>query len=210
MSSPTGPPATRSRSRVYVSGDATSTAAAPAAPATSQSSRFIASTSRASPPAQLYSRAEPSSFLLRARRRPPDRGATRGPGLPSPEEVIRINPYEIMLLIEPEVAEERHGEIIDRVKQIVEKGDGTWISSDTWGRRKLAYEIKHQGEAFYYVLTFDAPAPALHEVTRVLAITDGVMRFMAVNRLPGSSAKVPDDTPQTSDEQFEEPVEAGA
>ena len=53
-------------------------------------------------------------------------------------------------------------------------------------------------------------APALHEVTRVLAITDGVMRFMAVNRLPGSSAKVPDDTPQTHDEQFEEPVEAGA
>ena len=124
--------------------------------------------------------------------------------------MIRINPYEIMLLIEPEVAEERHGEIIDRVKQIVEKGDGTWISSDTWGRRKLAYEIKHQGEAFYYVLTFDAPAPALHEVTRVLAITDGVMRFMAVNRLPGSSAKVPEDTPHTSDEQFEEPVEAGA
>jgi small subunit ribosomal protein S6 len=139
----------------------------------------------------------------------PDRRAFRRRGRTSPEEVIRINPYEIMLLIEPEVAEERHGEIIDRVKQIVEKGDGAWISSDTWGRRKLAYEIKHQGEAWYYVLTFDAPAPALHEVTRVLAITDGVMRFMAVNRLPGSSAKVPEDRPPTSDEQFEEPVEAG-
>ncbi|MEY2553837.1 MAG: hypothetical protein QOC57_1697, partial [Ilumatobacteraceae bacterium] len=34
-------------------------------------------------------------------------------------------------------------------------------------------------------------------------------RFMAVNRLPGSSAKVPEDRPATSDEQFEEPVEAG-
>ena len=114
--------------------------------------------------------------------------------------MIRINPYEIMLLIEPEVAEERHGEIIDRVKQIVEKGDGAWISSDTWGRRKLAYEIKHQGEAFYYVLTFDAPAPALHEVTRVLAITDGVMRFMAVNRIPGSSPARPDEQPAAAAE----------
>ena len=115
-----------------------------------------------------------------------------------------------MLLIEPDVPEERHREVIERVQQIVEKGKGSWGGVEPWGRRKLAYEIKHQGEAFYYVLTFDAPAPALHEVTRVLAITDGVMRFMAVNRLPGSSAKVPDDTPHTSDEQFEEPVKAGA
>src|SRR6478736_567830 len=185
MSSPTGPPATRSRSLVYVSGDATSTAAAPAAPATSQSSRFIASTSRASPPPQLYSRAEPSSFLLRARRRPPDRGATRGPGLPSPEEVIRINPYEIMLLIEPEVAEERHTEIIERTKATVTEGGGTWEGVDPWGKRKLAYEINHITDAFYYVLTVAATAAALEAATRVLRITDGVLRFMAIARTPG-------------------------
>ena len=124
--------------------------------------------------------------------------------------MIRINPYEIMLLIEPDVPEERHREVIGRVQQIVEKGKGSWGGVEPWGRRKLAYEIKHTGEAWYYVLTFDAPAPVLHEATRVLAITDGVMRFMAVNRLPGSSAKVPEDRPQTSEEQFEEPVEAGA
>ena len=124
--------------------------------------------------------------------------------------MIRINPYEIMLLIEPDVPEERHREVIERVQQIVEKGKGSWGGVEPWGRRKLAYEIKHTGEAWYYVLTFDAPAPVLHEATRVLAITDGVMRFMAVNRLPGSSAKVPEDRPPTSDEQFEEPVEAGA
>jgi small subunit ribosomal protein S6 len=107
--------------------------------------------------------------------------------------VIRINPYEIMLLIEPEVAEERHGEIIDRVKQIVEKGDGSWGSVEPWGRRRLAYEIRHMTDAWYYVLTFDAPPNALQEATRVLAITDGVMRFMAVNRIPGSSARKPDE-----------------
>ena len=93
--------------------------------------------------------------------------------------MIRINPYEIMLLIEPDVPEERHREVIERVQQIVEKGKGSWGGVEPWGRRKLAYEIKHMGEAWYYVLTFDAPAPVLHEATRVLAITDGVMRFMA-------------------------------
>ena len=73
--------------------------------------------------------------------------------------MIRINPYEIMLLIEPDVPEERHREVIERVQQIVEKGKGSWGGVEPWGRRKLAYEIKHTGEAWYYVLTFDAPAP---------------------------------------------------
>jgi small subunit ribosomal protein S6 len=112
-----------------------------------------------------------------------------------PREVIRINPYEIMLMIEPEVAEERHGEIIDRIKDTVSKGKGTWGQIEPWGKRKLAYEIEHQGEAFYYVLTFEAAAETLQEITRVLAITDGVMRFMAVNRIPGSSPAKPAEQP---------------
>jgi small subunit ribosomal protein S6 len=117
--------------------------------------------------------------------------------------VIRINPYEIMLLIEPEVAEERHREIIERIKQTVEKGGGSWIGDEPWGRRKLAYEIRHMTEAWYYVLAFDAPAPVLHEITRVLAITDDVLRFMATNRIPGSSSARPDAPAEAPAEEVE-------
>ena len=107
--------------------------------------------------------------------------------------MIRINEYEIMLMIEPDVAEERHQEIIERVKTTITGGGGTWEGVDPWGKRKLAYEIDHQADAWYFVLTFDAPPEALAEVTRVLAITDGVMRFMAVNRIAGSSPAKPED-----------------
>ena len=102
--------------------------------------------------------------------------------------MIRINPYEIMLLIEPEVAEERHTEIIERTKATVTEGGGTWHGVEPWGKRKLAYEINHLTDAFYYVLTFDAPVPALEEATRVLRITDGVLRFMAVAKPPPKAA----------------------
>ena len=106
--------------------------------------------------------------------------------------MIRINPYEIMLMIEPEVAEERQREIIDRIKATVTERGGSWGEVDSWGKRKLAYEIDHHADAWYYVVTFDAPAEALAEVTRVLAITEGVMRHMAVNRpkpAPPAAAK---------------------
>jgi small subunit ribosomal protein S6 len=102
--------------------------------------------------------------------------------------VIRINPYEIMLLIEPEVAEERHTEIIERTKATVTQRGGTWLGVDPWGKRKLAYEIDHHTDAFYYVLTFDAPAAALEEAARLLRITDGVLRHMAVTRTAAPAA----------------------
>jgi ribosomal protein S6 len=38
------------------------------------------------------------------------------------------------------------------------------------------------------VLTFEASAAALEEATRVLRITDGVLRFMAIARTPGRSS----------------------
>jgi small subunit ribosomal protein S6 len=116
--------------------------------------------------------------------------------------VIRINAYEIMLMIDPDVAEERHQEIIERVKSTVTQAGGSWNGVDPWGKRKLAYEIEHHADAWYFVLSFDAPAEALAEATRVLAITDGVMRHMAVNRPKASSGRAAEPHP--------EPVQAGA
>ncbi|MGH3093492.1 MAG: 30S ribosomal protein S6, partial [Gaiellaceae bacterium] len=60
--------------------------------------------------------------------------------------------YEIMLLLDSELADERQSEIITRARELVEKRGGTWQSDEPWGRRKLAYEIRHKDEAFYYLL----------------------------------------------------------
>ncbi len=94
--------------------------------------------------------------------------------------------YEILLLLDPELAEERQAEIVGRTRELIERGGGSWEAHAVWGRRKLAYEIDHKGEGFYHLLTFGAEPEALDEVSRVLKITDGVMRHMAVRRVKGS------------------------
>ena len=63
-----------------------------------------------------------------------------------------MNPYEIMLLLDAELAEERQNEILTRIRELVEKRGGSWQSDDAWGRRKLAFEIDKKTEAFYYLL----------------------------------------------------------
>jgi small subunit ribosomal protein S6 len=102
-----------------------------------------------------------------------------------------VNDYELMLIFDPELAEERQEEIVTRLRQLVERGGGKWVSHDPWGRRRLAYEIKKQAEGTYHLVTFDAQPATVDEISRILRITDGVMRHMAVRRVRGSRTSAP-------------------
>jgi small subunit ribosomal protein S6 len=106
-----------------------------------------------------------------------------------------MNEYEILLMLDPEVAEERQTEIVSRTHELVEKGGGTWLSHDVWGRRRLAYEIDHKSDGAYHLLQFDAQPATLDEITRVLKITDGVMRHMATRRVKGGGRAAPPPLP---------------
>ena len=75
-----------------------------------------------------------------------------------------MNDYEILLMLDPETPEERHDEIVARTRELIEKGGGTWLSHDPWGRRRLAYEIDHKTDGVYHLLQFDAEPATLDEV----------------------------------------------
>jgi len=99
--------------------------------------------------------------------------------------------YEILLLFDAELPEERQNEIVTRTRELVERG-GAFESHDVWGRRRLVYEIDHKGEGTYHLLTFQADPGTLDEISRVLKITDGVLRHLAVKRSkPGATPSGP-------------------
>jgi small subunit ribosomal protein S6 len=98
-------------------------------------------------------------------------------------------PYEILLMLDPELPEERQEEIVSRTRELIERGGGSWAGHDVWGRRRLAYEIDHKGEGSYHLLTFDTEPATLEEISRILKITDGVMRHLAVRRVAGAAPR---------------------
>src|SRR5204863_261004 len=53
--------------------------------------------------------------------------------------------YEILLMLDPELPEQRQEEIVKRAQELVKKAGGKWVGHDLWGRRRLAYEIAHKG-----------------------------------------------------------------
>ena len=114
-----------------------------------------------------------------------------------------MNAYEILLMLDPELPEERSEEILARTRQLIEGGGGAWESHEIWGRRKLAYEIDHKEEGTYHLILFQASPETLAEVSRILKITDGVMRHLAVRRAgarPAGTVAAPVGTRQDGSE----------
>lgn len=117
--------------------------------------------------------------------------------------------YEILLMLDPELPEERQEEIVVRTRELVERGGGTWDRHELWGRRKLAYEIAHKDEGVYHLLELTAEPAALDEVSRVLKITDGVMRHLAVRRVQRGPGRPVARTPRDGQDEAQ-PVTASA
>ena len=91
--------------------------------------------------------------------------------------------YEILLMLDPDLSEERQEEIVVRIRELIEKGGGTWVGHDPWGKRRLAFEIDKKNDGIYHLLQFDADPETLDELTRILKISDGVMRHLATRRI---------------------------
>jgi small subunit ribosomal protein S6 len=102
-----------------------------------------------------------------------------------------LNEYEILLMLDVDLPDERAEEILTRMRELIEREGGTWDGHEPWGRRKLAYEIRHKTDGAYHLVLFSAAPAMLAELSRVLKITDGVMRHLAVTRVKGGQIKAP-------------------
>ena len=92
----------------------------------------------------------------------------------------KLRDYELVLIISPEVSEEKFNATMDNISQFITKRDGVISNTEQWGKRRLAYPIKHFMEGTY-VLTRFRLKPALgKELEANLRITEEVLRHLLV------------------------------
>jgi small subunit ribosomal protein S6 len=118
--------------------------------------------------------------------------------------------YELMLILRPDVADDKAQAVIDRTTRQVSAGGGQIVKVAPWGRRRLAYQIDRYREGSYHIVLFEAPADALAELERGLQITEEVLRHLVTRverpakavRPDGSDDDIVDDTdlPSAEDE----------
>jgi small subunit ribosomal protein S6 len=84
--------------------------------------------------------------------------------------------YELVLMLDPDVPDERRDQIADETRKRIESA-GTLKHDTSWGMRKLAYEIRQRTEADYRLFRFEGEAGVLDDLNHNLRIADGVVRF---------------------------------
>jgi small subunit ribosomal protein S6 len=115
--------------------------------------------------------------------------------------------YDLTLLLDAETDGDTRERILADVETMIAEG-GTIVSVHDWGRRTMAYEIKHKTDAEYHLIQFHAAGRELLErLDRTLRITDGVTRYRIIRLKPGTPGP-PETAPQpTTAAPAETPVE---
>ena len=83
--------------------------------------------------------------------------------------------YELMLVLRPDVTDDKAQAVIDRTTRALVASGSQIIKVAPWGRRRLAYQIDRYREGSYHIVLFEAPADALVEMERTLQITEEVL-----------------------------------
>ncbi len=112
--------------------------------------------------------------------------------------------YELMLVIRPDLAEERVQATLDRITRSISAAEGQLVKVSPWGRRRLAYPIGPHREGSYYIALFDAPSAAIEELERGLRITEELLRYL-VTRVERPAARRIDVEVAPPEEEEEEP-----
>ncbi len=87
-----------------------------------------------------------------------------------------MHPYELMVIVNPEVEDRTVQPMIEKFLGVITTGGGTIDNVDYWGRRRLAYEIQKKSEGIYTIVNFTAEPATTQELERQLRLSESIMR----------------------------------
>ncbi len=84
--------------------------------------------------------------------------------------------YEVMVILDPDLEERAISPLIENFLSVVRDGKGKVEKIDTWGRRRLSYEINKKPEGIYSVIDLQAEPATVKELDRQMNLNESVLR----------------------------------
>ena len=92
----------------------------------------------------------------------------------------RLGEYELVYILRPDVADEALDARVENISQFITAREGVVDDVQKWGKRKLAYAIKHQLEGNYVLTRFKMGPSKCKELDQSLRISEDVLRHLLI------------------------------
>jgi small subunit ribosomal protein S6 len=109
-----------------------------------------------------------------------------------------LRDYEVLYIVRADFDDEKVQDAVKRVNTLIERSGGTADRTNLWGKRKLAYEVKHQREGAYVLQDFQLEPERVPELEAGLKITEEVLRHLIVRKPEKAAAAAAPATPAAS------------
>ena len=96
-------------------------------------------------------------------------------------EEERLQDYELVVVFRPEVDGDGLDAAIDKRSQFITERGGVLSTVEQWGKRRLAYPMKHFVEGCYVLTRFKLKPGLTKELEANLKISEDVLRHLLVN-----------------------------
>ena len=93
-----------------------------------------------------------------------------------------MNKYELAVVVSSKLEDDERTATLEKVKDIITNHGGAITNVDEWGKKRLAYEVQHMKEAFYYFIAFDGESTVPAEIESRVRLMENVVRYLVVRQ----------------------------
>lgn len=90
--------------------------------------------------------------------------------------------YEIVYVVRPDLSDEDRAAKIERVHSLIAENSGQLGKVEDWGKRVLAYEIKHYTDGYYGLAEFQLEPDKVKSLADRLNIDEEILRYQIISR----------------------------
>ena len=91
-----------------------------------------------------------------------------------------MNEYELMVILHPRLTADETATALASIEAQITGQAGELLTTDVWGRRRLAYPINGSMDGTYVLFTLKMPAAGASPLEAWLVITDPVIRHLLI------------------------------
>jgi len=88
--------------------------------------------------------------------------------------------YETTFIVNASLEDPQVEAVITQVTEVITNNGGEIISTNKWGRRRLAYPIKKKNNGYYVNIEFTAPTGAIPQLQKMYQLDENIIRYLTI------------------------------